>query len=235
MTDYTVIDLEMTGLNPKNDRIIEIGAVRVRDGKMTENFERMVNPHRSIPEKIQEITGITDEDVTDGAEVSAALTDTLEFLGDDILVGHNIIFDYSFLKQEAVNEKISLEAKAVDTLKLARKFLPGEQKKTLEALCSYYGIARVHGHRACFDAEMTWQLYEKLKTDFFLGNEAEFEPKPLLHKAKRQTPATKIQKIHLKELLDYHTIEADVPWESLTKSEASRMTDQIISRYGRIQ
>ena len=111
--DYTVIDLEMTGLHPKNDAILEVGAAKIRNGEVTDTMDILVNPGRKITQEITELTGITDEMVKEGLSPAAAFHKTAEFIGDDILVGHNIIFDYSFLKQQAVNEKVPFEKKAV--------------------------------------------------------------------------------------------------------------------------
>lgn len=110
--DYTVIDLEMTGLHPKNDAILEVGAAKIRNGEVTDTMDIFVNPGRKITQEITELTGITDEMVKEGLSPAAAFHKTAEFIGDDILVGHNIIFDYSFLKQQAVNEKVPFEKKS---------------------------------------------------------------------------------------------------------------------------
>ena len=117
IADYTVIDLEMTGLLAKTDKIIEIGAVRVRNGQVADTYGTLVNPQRAIPEKVQRLTGITDEMAASGIEEDVAVEALLEFIGDDIIVGHNVSFDYSFLKQWAVNHRRPLSAKACDTLR----------------------------------------------------------------------------------------------------------------------
>lgn len=231
---YVVVDLEMTGLNPRRDRILEIGAARVEHGEVTAQYETFVNPGVGIPEKVRELTGITDEMVKDAPRISEILPDFIVFCADDIFVGHNVIFDYSFLKQAAINEKLSFERQAVDTLKLARKFLPELEHRSLEYLCGYYGIDRTNGHRALFDALATKEVLERLIGAYGAEHERAFEPKPLVYKAKRQTPATQVQKTHLKELLDYHKISIDLDFDTLTRSEASRLTDQILAQYGKI-
>lgn len=232
--NYVVIDLEMTGLNAKMDKIIELGAVRVRDGKKTEVFSAIINPQRKISEQITELTGITNEMVEQGEDEDAAITDFLKFLGEDILVGQNLIFDYSFLKQWAVNHKLPLEKYAIDTLKLARKFLPKEQKKNLESLCGYFGITRQNAHRALDDAIETWQIFEKLKSLYVEKEPAAFEAKVLQYKAKKQSPATAQQLRYLTQLAEYHKIEdLEIP-ENITKSEASKLTDKLITQYGRM-
>ena len=142
--DYTVLDLEMTGLAPKRDKVIEIGAVRVRNGEIADTYGTLVRPGMSIPETVVQLTGITDEMAALGKEENVAMQELLQFIGDDILVGHNLIFDYSFLKQWAVNQKIPLELSACDTLRIARALLPGAQSKKLESLCEYFQIEREH-------------------------------------------------------------------------------------------
>ena len=134
LTDYVVIDLEMTGLNAKTDRILEAGAARVRGNVVTATFSEIINPKRELSEKVISLTGITNEMAVQGKAMDATLMAFLDFIGEDILVGQNVIFDYSFLKQWAVNHKRTFERNAVDTLKLARKFLPQEQKKDLASL-----------------------------------------------------------------------------------------------------
>lgn len=224
--DYTVLDLEMTGLAPKKDKVIEIGAVRVRDGKMTDTFATLVRPGMPIPQKVVELTGITDAMADTGMQEDAAMEQLLEFIGDDVLVGHNLNFDYSFIKQWAVNHRRALQLSACDTLRIARALLPGEQSKKLESLCVYFQIEREHAHRALDDAIETHRVFEKLKAIRGASPEL-FVPKPLVYKAKRQTPATAHQKERLKELLEQYGMEDTIAWEVLTRSEASRLTDQI--------
>lgn len=232
--DYIVLDLEMTGLNPKTDEILEIGAVKIRQGVKTEVFHRMVKPSNGISEKIQEITGITQKMAAQGEELDYVMEEFLEFLEEDVIIGHNIILDFSFLKQWAINRKRVLERKAVDTLKIARKCLPHLEKRNLESLCSYYGIRQEISHRALEDAAVTWVLYQKLAAEFLEKEPSIFTPKPLIYKAKRQTPATAHQKNYLKELSQYHRIELELSLDTITRSEASRYTDQIIQRFGKM-
>lgn len=232
--DYVVIDLEMTGLNAKTDKILEVAAVRVRDGKEEATFSAIINPGVKLNEKVIELTGITQEQADNGEALDEKLQQFLEFLGEDVLVGQNVIFDFSFLKQWAVNHKIVLEKQAVDTLKLARQFLPSEQKKDLESLCAYFEIPRVNAHRALDDAKETAQIFEKMKQSYGEEHDAAFVPKPLQYKAKKQSPATERQKQYLKKIALYHGIELPELSAALTKSEASRLTDQLIAQYGKM-
>ena len=232
---YVVLDLEMTGLSAKSDQIIEIGAVKIRDNSVVETMECLVNPKCKMPTRITELTGITDEMVQSGLDRDEAIQALLDFIDGEILVGQNITFDYSFLKQWAVNHKRPLEAKACDTLKIARVLLPADQPKKLENLCEYFGIERQREHRALDDALETWQIFEKLKE---LGHTREnaqtfFEPRELTYRAKKQSPATPKQVERLKEYRQKHQITDEINWENLTKSEASRIMDKYILVHGR--
>ena len=235
INEYVVLDLEMTGLSAKNDQIIEIGAVKIKDNQIVGTMDCLVNPKCKIPTRVVELTGITDEMVQSGLDRDEAVEKLLAFIDGQVLVGQNINFDYSFLKQWAVNHKRPLEAKACDTLKLARVLLPSEQSKKLESLCEYFGIERAREHRALDDAVETWQIFEKLKE---LGKELEnadtyFRPVPLSYRAKKQSPATPRQVQRLKEYREKHQIADEINWENLTKSEASRIMDKYILVHGR--
>lgn len=234
VTDYVCLDLETTGLNPKTDRITEIGAVRVRDGIQTEKFETFVNPGRKLEARITELTGITDEQLADAPEIDEVLPEFLRFLGEDVLVGHSLLFDYSFLKKAAVNRKQTFEKQGIDTLKLARRYLPQLEHRSLPFLCEYYTIPH-KAHRALEDATATALLYEKLWESFGKREDAEdcFCPRGLHYQVKRDTPITPAQKERLYKLLSRHKIKVEYDVEKLTRSEASRYTDRILAEYGR--
>lgn len=229
---YVSIDLETTGLNPKRDRIIEIGAVKVIDGVKTESFSTFVNPARKLEQTVIDLTGIRDEDLVCAPYIDSVLPKLMDFLEDLPLLGHSILFDYSFIKKAAVDRKLSFEKNGIDTLKIARKFLAELEHRNLDYLCSYYQIPH-NAHRAFADAEATETLYRKLADSFFETDGSLFAPAPLIFKVKRDTPASKQQKERLYKLLVQHkiTLEADV--EHLTKSETSRFTDKILAKYGR--
>jgi DNA polymerase-3 subunit alpha (Gram-positive type) len=225
----------MKGLSAKSDRIIEIRAIKVKENKIVATMECLVNPRCKIPTRVSELTGITDEMVLSGRDRDEAVQELLRFIDGHILVGQNINFDYSFLKQWAVNHKQPLEANACDTLKIARVLLPADQSKKLEDLCRYFEIERNREHRALDDAIETWQIFEKLKV---LALEKEngstfLKPVPLMYRAKKQSPATPKQLERLKEYRKAHHIEDEINWETLTKSEASRIMDRYILVYGR--
>lgn len=130
MADYVAVDLETTGLEPKKDKIIEIGALRVVDGRVEGIYETFVNPYRKLSEQVKSLTGIQDGELEPAPGIEEVLEEFLAFAGDLPLLGHHVIFDYSFLKRAAVNQGCSFERMGIDTLKLARRFMPEEEKKT---------------------------------------------------------------------------------------------------------
>lgn len=230
---YVVVDLETTGLGAKLDRIIEIGAVRVEEGKVVETYACLVNPGMPVPERVQLLTGITTEMVRSGKEMDEAVQGLLDFMGNDVMVGHNVNFDYSFLKQWAVNHKIPLEIRGTDTLKMARAILPPEQPKKLESLCALFDIPRDNAHRALDDAVETYLVYEKLCGLFEAAGKEIPDSVPIVYHAKRQTPATAKQVERLKEFRSRKGITEEINWETLTRSEASRIQDKYYETYGR--
>lgn len=233
INSYVCLDIETTGLNPKTDKIIEIGAVKIINGKETERFESFVNPGRPLEDKIVELTGITDEKIQNAPFIDEILQDFLKFTEDFIFLGHSILFDFSFLKKAAVNQKLMLERQGVDTLKLARRFLPGLESRSLKFLCEYYGIPH-NAHRAMEDTLATVRLYERLCRDFLAEEtEKDFRPSPLIFQVKRETPITKAQKERLLKLLQKHNLSMEINIDKMTKNEASRYTDRILAKYGR--
>ena len=212
---YIALDLETTGLSPKEDRIIEIAAVKVENGVIRDRYVTLVNPGRLLEARITELTGITDEMIREAPVMEEILEEVLEFCGGLPLLGHNITFDYSFLKQAAINQKRSFEAEAVDTLKLCRRYMPEEEKKNLGAACAFYGIDLSGAHRALADAMGAHLLYEKLAALYGAGHEECFAAVPLNYKAKRVQPATKRQKEYLQDLLKCHRIDVTVQIEHL--------------------
>lgn len=231
--DYVCLDLETTGLDPKMDAIIEVAACRVRNGIIKEQLNLLVNPGRSIEERITNLTGITNQMVENKPYIKEVLPEILSFLGEDVLIGHRILFDYSFLKKAAVNEKYTFEKKGIDTLKLSRRFLVTAESKKLEDLCKYFGIPH-NPHRALADVEATVMLYHRLGDAFYSKEtEKEFTPTPLNYQVKRETPITIPQKERLYRLIEKHGIIPDYEVEQLTRSQASRITDRILATYGR--
>lgn len=234
MNSYVAVDLETTGLNPKTDKITEIGAVKVIDGQVTEEYSTLVNPRRLLDEQITELTGIDDGMLGGAPGIEDVIGQVTEFCQGLPLLGHHILFDYSFLKRAAVNHGLAFEKSGVDTLALCRKFMPGEERKNLGAACAYYQVEPRTAHRALADAYAAHELYQALILRHGEGEPGAFVEKTLIYKVKKEQPASKRQKEGLRELLKYHRIDVTVQIDHLSKNEISRMTDKIISQYGRI-
>lgn len=232
---YIAIDLETTGLNPKTERIIEIGAVKVQEGAVIDRYSTFVSPERKLDERIEKLTGICDADLKDAPVLDDVLPKLLSFCSDMPLLGHHIIFDYSFLKRAAVNRRYEFERDGIDTLKICRYFMPEEEKKNLAAACRYFSVDPGESHRAFSDALAAHWLYQELRKRYFLTMPEVFSAKQLIYKVKREQPASKKQKEVLRELLKYHRIALSAQIDSLSRNEISRITDKIISQHGRIE
>ena len=159
--DYVAFDLETTGLDPRWDDIIEIGAVKVRNGQPADRYEQLINPGRPIPSIITEITGINDDMVKDAPALADILPGFLEWIGDDILLGHNVNFDINFLydNAEELGEK-PVDNDFIDTLRLARYLYPEERHNRLRDLIARFDIAETQQHRALADVEQTVACYQ---------------------------------------------------------------------------
>lgn len=229
---YVSIDLETTGLNPRTDRIIEIGAVKVINGISQGTFSMLVDPGRRLEPRIAELTGICDTMLAGAPGLDEVLPGLFDFMGELPLLGHRVLFDYSFLKKAAVDRRLSFDKEGIDTLKLARCCLPQLEHKSLEYLCAYYEIPH-QAHRAPEDAMAAHKLYQRLVSEFYREENSLFRPQRLTCQIKRDTPVTPKQKERLYRLLERHRITVDVCVDKLTRSEADRLTDRILARYGR--
>jgi len=231
MKGIIAIDVETTGISPEKERIIEIGAFRPETGEV---FRTLIHPGRPLPERITELTGITDEMLVGAPEEKEAINALLEFLkGDTILLGHNISFDHSFLVQ-AIRRCGFTEPEffGIDTLKLSRVLCPELPNKKLETMVDYFGLTNERAHRAFEDAKVTVEVYRCLKA---MNKEPElFEPVPMHFKAKKTEPMTQKQRSFLSAILKYHQLESQYNMENLTKSEASRLIDKLLLAYGRV-
>ena len=173
MTDsYIALDLETTGLEPKKEKITEIAALKVEHGQITGRFVTLVNPKRPLTERVVELTGITDDMLKDAPVIEDIIGEVLEFIGNLPLLGHNIRFDYSFLKQAAVNQKMEFECEAVDTLKVCRKLMPEQEKKNLQEMADDHTMVETSEGSFEWTQEMTDQSiaeYEQTLKDIKNG------------------------------------------------------------------
>ena len=159
MDSYVVFDIETTGFNSVNDRIIEIGAVRVVEGEIKETFSEFVNPERPIPYKITQLTTITDDMVKDAGTIEEILPQFLKFCEGSVLVAHNAGFDTGFIRENAKRLNLPYDHTVVDTLGLARCLMGHLGKFTLDNICKHLNIILETHHRAVDDATATGKIF----------------------------------------------------------------------------
>lgn len=233
--NYVAFDLETTGLNPETDQIIEIGALKVKDGKVVERFMEFIKPDKTISSTITDITGITNEMVSNARNTEEIIRDFVTFCEDYVLVGHNIMFDYKFCKIYASKYGYPFEKKGIDTLKIARKVHKDFNSKSLGVLCEHYHVNNQAAHRAYHDALATAKIYQCMAHYFEAQDEKLFLPMQLMYKQKKVQPITKKQRDFIGLLCKYHNIFLEEEFESMTRSAASKLIDSIISERGNIQ
>lgn len=157
---FVVFDLETTGLNPVSDRIVEIGAVRVLDGKIVDRYQQLINPGISMPADASEKNHITDQMLKGCPRIEKVLPDFLAFAGDDVLAAHNAGFDLNFLKEACLKQHLGVPESYFDTMRLS-VYWPGLKNKKLETFLKAAGIENKEAHRALGDAEATAELIVK--------------------------------------------------------------------------
>ncbi len=156
--DYTVLDLETTGLNPATDLIIEYAAVKVRNNQVVDTFQSLCDPGFPIPPQIEMITGITTEMVRFSPNPRKVLPDFLDFVGEDIIVGHNVLFDVRFIAASNGEFKNTY----IDTMKLFRKLHPNLLHHRLSDMVDFYNQQNESAHRALSDCFATYGCLEAM-------------------------------------------------------------------------
>lgn len=230
--NYVCVDIETTGLSKDKDSIVEIGAIKVVDGKKKEVFEQLINPERKMPSGAMMVTGITDDMLEDKPTIEQVMPKFVTFCQGYPLLGHNVSFDYGFLKTNAARLKLNWSASCMDTLKIAKKYLPQLPSRKLEYLCDYFNIIDEHHHRAMNDAQITIALYQILAERFYQEGSSVFVPEILEVKVKKQESITWKQKKFLNDLLERQGLHPNFLLDEMTKSEASYAIDMILSGRG---
>ncbi|MBS6184292.1 MAG: PolC-type DNA polymerase III, partial [Clostridium celatum] len=194
---YVVFDLETTGFSSKNDKIIEIGAVKIQNGVIIDNFSEFVNPRRPIPYNITELTGINDDMVRDAQAIEEILPRFIEFIGDSVVVAHNAGFDCSFISKNCNDLGLAFTPTVVDTVPLCRFLYPELKSVKLNLVAKYLGVKLESHHRAVDDAKATADIlvecFKKIK------EELEVETLEDLNKIF-------LEKVDIKKLPTYHII-----------------------------
>jgi CRISPR-associated protein Cas2 len=163
-TEYVVIDVETTGLNDRENEIIEIGALKVSGGEIVDEFNIFIKPSIPVPANISKLTGITQIILDEkGIELNTGIIDFIGFVGNLPTVAHNVQFDYGFLRAACMKCGIPVfDNRYFDTLALAKKYLSNIQNFKLKTLSEYFGINSIDGHHSIQDCLMTKRVFEKL-------------------------------------------------------------------------
>ena len=231
---YVVFDLETTGFSSIKDKIIEIGAVKVENGVITDKFSTFVNPKVPIPFEITNLTGITDDMVMEAPDIETILPQFLEFVGDAVLVAHNASFDVSFIEQNCRYQDITPDFTSVDTVAMARILLPTLSKFKLNVVANALHIFLENHHRAVDDAGATAEIFVKfvemlrarnIKTltklnQFGAQNKDAIRKLPSYHViilAKNQTGRVNLYKLVSESHLDFYARRPRIPKSELSK------------------
>lgn len=165
-SSYCVIDLETTGLDPAFDEIIEMAAIKVSNGVVIDTFSRLVKPENPLSDFIEELTGITNEMLKNQEPIKNVLPDFLRFVGDNLIVGHNVNFDINFIYDNSMKILSKpFQSDYLDTMRLARRVLPELPHHRLKDLVKEYHIEHDNAHRALSDCAATLEVLKRLDQD----------------------------------------------------------------------
>ncbi|CAJ2232676.1 PolC-type DNA polymerase III [Companilactobacillus paralimentarius] len=174
-SEYVIFDTETTGLSAVYDSIIEIGATKMKDGEVIERFDKFINPGHPLSEVTTNLTSITDDMVKDAPDETVIIGEFMDFIGDDILVGHNVTFDMGFMNAALTRMgRPRLAMPVIDTLEMSRTLHSEYRNHKLDSLAKRYHIVLEHHHRADSDAETTgylmYKLFDELEDKFGTRN-----------------------------------------------------------------
>ncbi len=238
--EFIVFDIETTGLSVQQERITEIGAVRMINGEIKDEFSTFVNPEKHIPEKITELTGIDDSMVQDAPSEYEAVKSFLEYCGENaVVVAHNASFDTSFIKAACERNALKYDLTHIDTLAISRGLYPQLAKHKLDVIAKHLKLGDFNHHRACDDAMMLAKIFQqmliKMKDDYKIENTSgieKFLPKPSFKSykyyhqillVKNQLGLKNLYKLISKSHLDYFYKKPLLP-----KSELEKLRDGLI-------
>ncbi|MEE0873838.1 MAG: exonuclease domain-containing protein, partial [Ruminococcus sp.] len=178
---FICFDIETTGLSPLKDKITEIGAVKVQNGEIIDTFSTFADPEMPIPQKITQLTGITDDMVKDAPSQSEAVSAFLEFADGNVLVAHNAPFDTSFIRRACENMGREYTYTSIDTVAIARAILPDIKNVKLDTVANYLRLGKFNHHRATDDAEILAKIFislcTRLKDDYSIVNSGDINTK----------------------------------------------------------
>ena len=230
---FICFDIETTGLSAARDKITEIGAVKVENGIITDKFSTFVNPEMPIPQKITQLTGITDEMVKDAPSQSEAVSAFLEFAGDNVLVAHNAPFDTSFIAKACEDMGREYNYTSIDTVAISRAILTDIKNCKLDTVAKFLRLGEFNHHRATDDAEMLAKIFitlcRRLTDDFGITKTndintkiagGDFKKLPTYHQiilVKNKTGLKKLYRLISYSHLNYFYKKPRIPKSELVK------------------
>lgn len=162
--NYVLVDIETTGLSPKENDIIEIGAIKVRQNEIIEKYESLIKIDYKLNPFITRLTGITNEMLKEGKEVEEVLEEFIDFAGSDIIMGHNVNFDINFIYDKCEKYLDTyLKNDFIDTMRIAKKLLPDSPNYKLGTLAERFDVSYKNAHRGLTDVEITFDVYNRLR------------------------------------------------------------------------
>lgn len=176
--DYVIVDIETTGLDPQKDKIIELAALKIENNEVVKEYSSLINPNMEISSFVTNLTGIDNDTVRNSPTIEVELKNFLEFIGNDMIIGHNVNFDINFIYDNCFKYyNIFFENDYLDTLRMSRKVLSLENYK-LKTLSQKFDINYENAHRALKDCYITFDVYNKLKE---LNNSIQTSAKKLIN------------------------------------------------------
>lgn len=162
--DYVLVDIETTGLSPITDEIIEIGAIKVKQNKIVDKYNELIKVNREISPFITNLTGITNEMLQTGKNPITVYKEFIDFIGENVIIGHNVNFDLGFLTDKCKKYiNYNLTNDYVDTMYLARKLVKDTMNYKLGTLAEYFNVSYEGAHRGLKDVEITYEVYNFLR------------------------------------------------------------------------
>lgn len=226
---YAILDTETTGMSANAGQIIEIGILRVEEGKVVKTFHSLINPGRLLSHTIRGITGITDEELEGAPSFEEKADEIVEMLEGAVLVAHNARFDYSFIKAEFARLEKKFSAKTLCTVKLSRLMYPEQAYHNLDAVIDAHGLSIASRHRAFDDAEVLWQFLQAVEQK----QGEEFLARHINHALKRHTLPAHISPELIKSIPQspgvyiFYNTEGDV----LYVGKSIKMRSRVLSHF----
>ncbi|NLD16025.1 MAG: PolC-type DNA polymerase III [Tissierellia bacterium] len=171
LDSFVIFDVETTGFSAKNDKIIEIGAIKIQNGEIIDSFNILINPKEPLKDEIIALTGITDSMLVNQPEINEVVDDFNKFISNSILVAHNASFDISFIKNSFERYGLEFKKPYIDTLELSRIFYPNVRSHSLGNVAKRLGVSLENAHRAVDDAKATGEIFVKLIEEGYKNND----------------------------------------------------------------